>query len=356
MTVSVLDPITIGKISIKNRIWVSPMCQYSAKNGVVGPWHLVHLGSFAKGGFGLVMMEATGVVAEGRISTVCPGIYSEESVNALKPVTEFVHSQNAKIGIQLAHAGRKGSTTPPNSDHPIASIEEGGWQTVAPSPIAFHGMPLPKELTVAEIKDLVIAWGKAAESAVIAGFDLVEIHAAHGYLLHEFLSPLTNQRKDQYGGELENRARFLYEVIQEVRKNIPEGMPLFLRISATDWKDGGWDLKESILISAKAKELGVDLVDVSTGGLIHDAQIPVVPGFQVPFAKEIKIATGVLTSAVGLITTPLQAQEIISGGQADAVMIGREALRNPHWASQVADVLNGSDLRPYQYVRATVRN
>jgi 2,4-dienoyl-CoA reductase-like NADH-dependent reductase (Old Yellow Enzyme family) len=331
------------------------MCQYSAENGVVGNWHLVHLGSFATGGFGLVMMEATGVTPEGRISTACPGLYSDESVAALKPITDFVHSQNSLIGVQLAHAGRKGGTTKPGSDHPIATKEEGGWETVAPSPLAFHNMPTPRALTEAEIMELVKSWGMAAKRAVEAGFDLVEIHAAHGYLLHQFLSPLTNHRTDSYGGTLENRARFLYQVISEVRNAIGLDRPLFLRISATDWKDGGWHLAESIEISRHAKELGVDLIDVSTGGLVFDAQIPVAPGYQVPFSQEIKESVGIATSAVGLITETLQAAEIVATGKADAVMIGRQALRNPHWASHVIDELGGEDNRPYQYARATVR-
>jgi 2,4-dienoyl-CoA reductase-like NADH-dependent reductase (Old Yellow Enzyme family) len=356
MTISIMDSISIRHLAIKNRIWVSPMCQYSASEGVVGQWHQVHLGGFAAGGFGLIMVEATGIVPEGRISIACPGIWNDAQVNAFKPIISFAHSQNSKIGIQLAHSGRKGSTTIPGSENPIATQSEGGWETVAPSAINFHNMPVPRALTIEEIKELVRAWGQAAKRAVEAGFDLVEIHAAHGYLLHQFLSPLTNHRSDEYGGNLENRARFLYEVIAEVRKNIPDEMPLFLRISATDWKDGGWNLAESIEISKKARELGVDLIDVSTGGLIFDAQIPVAPGYQLPFSEKIKVSVGILTSAVGLITEANQANEIVQKGQADAVMIGRAALRNPHWASQAADILSATDLRPRQYTRATIRN
>ena len=328
------------------------MCQYSADDGVASAWHDVHIGSFATGGAGLIVMEASGVTPEGRISTACLGLWNDQQSMRLKPIVDFVHSQGSKIGIQLAHAGRKGSCLPPWSDHPMASIEEGGWQSVAPSPISFGGKyPVPRELTVVEIQELVRSFAAAAKRCVDVGFDLVEIHAAHGYLIHQFLSPLSNQRNDEYGGSFENRTRFFLEITRAVRAAIPESMPLFVRISATDWLDGGWTIDDSIELAKILKENCVDLVDVSSGGTSSGAPVPVGPGYQVPLAESIKKESGILTSAVGLITDPLQAEAIVADGKADAVMIGREMLRNPRWALHAAQVLGAETRWPLQLVR-----
>jgi len=345
------DPIVIRGLEIKNRAWVSPMCQYSAVDGVVGEWHHVHLGGFATGGAGLIMAEATGVVPEGRISIGCPGLYNDEQVAAWAPIVNFAHSMGSKMGIQLAHAGRKGATALPWSDHRIATPEEGGWQAVAPSAIAFEGYPEPHALTVQEIQGLVKSFGLAAKRALAAGFDLVEIHAAHGYLIHEFYSPLSNHRTDEYGGDFDGRTRFLKEVVEEVRNSILETTPLFVRISASDWTEGGWTIEDSVKLSSELKSLGVDLIDVSSGGNVHNAKIAVGPGYQVPFAEAIKHGASISTSAVGMIIDPLQANEIIESGKADAVMFAREMLRNPRWPLHAAKVL-GADIKwPVQMER-----
>ncbi len=345
------DPIVIRGIEIKNRAWVSPMCQYSATDGVVGEWHHVHLGSFATGGAGLIMAEATGVVPEGRISIGCPGIYNDEQVAAWKPIVAFAHSMGAKIGIQLAHAGRKGGTTIPWLERRMATPAEGGWQAVAPSAIAFEGYPEPRALTIPEIQELVKSFGVAAKRAMSTGFDLVEIHAAHGYLLHEFYSPLSNLRTDKYGGGFEGRTRFLREVVAEVRSSIPDSTPLFVRISASDWIEGGWTIEDSVRLANDLSQLGVDLIDASSGGNAASAKIAVGPGYQVPFAEAIKAGAPLMTCAVGMITDPIQANEIINSGQADAVMLAREFLRNPRWPLHAAKVL-GLDIKwPVQIER-----
>lgn len=345
------DPIVIRGLEIKNRAWVSPMCQYSAVDGVVGEWHHVQLGGFAIGGAGLVMAEATGVVPEGRISVGCPGIYNDEQVAAWSPIVNFAHSMGAKIGIQLAHAGRKGGTTVPGSSHLIATTEEGGWQAVAPSAIAFEGYPEPRALTISEIKDLVKSFGVAAKRAMAAGFDLIEIHAAHGYLLHEFYSPLSNHRTDEYGGDFGGRTRFLKEVVQEVRASLDQSVPLFVRISASDWSEGGWNSEDSVRLANELLPLGVDLIDASSGGNVHNAKIEVGPGYQVPFAEAIKVGSTIKTSAVGMITDPVQANEIIKSGQADAVMLARQFLRNPRWPLHAAHVLGVEIEWPVQIAR-----
>ena len=345
------DPITLRGTTISNRIWVSPMCQYSARDGVIGDWHMVHLGSFATGGTGLIVAEATGVVPEGRISIGCPGLYNDDQVAAWKRITDFVHSQGVKIGIQLAHAGRKGGAALLDSDHRIATPEEGGWQTVAPSAIAFPGYPEPRALSIDEIKALVKSFGEAAERAVAAGFDLVEIHAAHGYLIHEFYSPLSNTREDEYGGSYENRTRFLKEIVEQVRSVIPDSMPLFLRISASDWTEGGWSEEESVRLAPELTALGVDLIDVSSGGNVANAKITVGPGYQVHFADVVRNSGGATTSAVGMITDPAQAEEIVASGKADAVMMAREFLRNPRWPLEAAAVLGQEVQWPLQIVR-----
>ena len=352
IVLTLFDPIIIRGLEIKNRAWTSPMCQYSAVNGIVGEWHHVHLGGFAIGGAGLVMAEATGVVPEGRISIGCPGIYNDEQVAAWAPIVAFAHSMGSKMGIQLAHAGRKGGTALPWSDHRMATVDEGGWQAGAPSAIAFEGYPEPHQLTVPEIDDLVKSFGAAAKRAIRAGFDLVEIHAAHGYLIHEFYSPLSNHRTDEYGGDYQGRTRLLKEIVQEVRASIPDATPLFVRISASDWMEGGWTIEDSVQLSKELKSLGVDLIDASSGGNVHNAKIAIAPGYQVPFAEAIKNGASIMTSAVGMITDPVQANEIIESGKADAVMFAREMLRNPRWPLQAAKVL-GIDIKwPVQIERA----
>ena len=320
---TLFSPLSIRGTTFSNRIWVSPMCQYMATDGVVGTWHQVHLGAFATGGAGLIMVEATGVVPVGRISIGCPSIEDQEHADAFKPMIDFAHSHGVKIGIQLAHAGRKASTMLPWDDHRIASAAEGGWQAVSSSATAFEGYPVPRELTIDEIAGLVIDFAEAAKRAVAVGFDVIEIHAAHGYLLHQFYSPIMNQRTDEYGGSFDNRIRFLLEVTAAVRAVIGEQTPLFVRISATDWVDGGWNLIDSVELSIALKALGVDLIDVSSGGAVHNAKIDPKPGFQVPFATAIKTEAEIATAAVGLITEAGQAEHIVATGEADAVFLAR---------------------------------
>lgn len=349
---SLFDPMTLRGVTFRNRVWVSPMCQYSAADGFIAPWHQVHFGSFATGGVGLIMVEATGVVPEGRISIGCLSIEDEKHAQAFKPIIEFAHTQGTKIGIQLAHAGRKASTMQPGSDHLVASASEGGWQTVAPSPIAYHGYAEPRELTQSEIASLVDNFASAAARAVAVGFDVIEIHAAHGYLLHQFYSPVANNRTDKYGGDFDGRTRFLREVVQAVRDVIPAETPLFVRISASDWVDDGWNLIDSIELSQILKEMGVDLIDVSTGGNVHSSPIKPSPGFQVPFAAAIRKEVGIPTTAVGLITEPEQAQYIVETGEADAVFLARAMLRNPRWALAAAEKLGVIIDWPVQLERA----
>jgi len=343
--VPLFSPLTVRGVTFANRLWVSPMCQYSAPlDGIAREWHQVHIGSFATGGAGLIMMEATGVLPEGRISINCLGLWNDEQRDAYKPIVHFAHVMGTKIGIQLAHAGRKGSTMPPGSDHPFASVAEGGWSAPAPSEIPFGKMPTPHAMNIEEIKNTVAAFAAAAKRAVDAGFDLVEIHAAHGYLIHQFLSPLSNARSDEYGGSFENRTRFLVQIVNAIRGVIPESMPLFVRISATDWVDGGWDLPQSIELARVLKHVGVDLIDVSSGALSDKQQIPVGPGYQVPFASAIKAEAEIPTSAVGMIHEAEFANEIVASGKADAVMAARTFLRNPRWALDVAHQL-GADIQ-----------
>ncbi len=352
MTSLLFTPLTIRGVEFKNRAWVSPMCQYSAVDGLVGEWHRAHLESFATGGAGLIMVEATGVNPKGRISVACPGIWNNELASAFTPMVNFAHDMGSKMGIQLAHAGRKASSMRPWDDHQNASEAEGGWIAVAPSAIAFEGYPTPQELTIEEIEATIQDFISAAKSAVAAGFDVLEIHSAHGYLLHEFLSPLSNLRIDKYGGNFEGRTRFLREVVSGIRAVVPSTVPLFVRISATDWVDGGWDLAQSIELAIILADLGVDLIDVSTGGNVPGVKIPVGPGYQVPFADEIRKASGVLTSSVGLITDAAQAEDILASGKADAVMLGREMLRNPRWPLHAAEELGEVIAWPLPYERA----
>ena len=336
---TLFDPFTLRGVTFQNRVWVSPMCQYSAVNGVVGAWHSAHLGAFATGAPGLIMVEATGVVPEGRISIGCPTIEDDAHAKAFAPMVEFAHSQGVKMGIQLAHAGRKASTMRPWDTTRMAEIGEGGWQAVSSTDKAFEGYPAPRALTVAEIAQLVSEFADAARRAVAVGFDVIEIHAAHGYLLHQFYSPVSNDRTDEYGGSFENRIRFLMEVTAAVRAAIGDQVALFVRISATDWVDEGWNLIDSIELAGKLKAAGVDLIDVSSGGAVHNAPIKATPGFQVPFAAAIRKEAGIATAAVGLITEPEQAQYIIETEEADAVFLARAMLRNPRWAMNAAEAL-----------------
>jgi 2,4-dienoyl-CoA reductase-like NADH-dependent reductase (Old Yellow Enzyme family) len=349
---NLFDPLTLRGVTFQNRVWVSPMCQYSATDGLIGPWHHSHLRAFATGAPGLIMVEATGVVPEGRISIGCPSIETDAKADVFRPIIDFAHSQNVKIGIQLAHAGRKASTMRPWDDHPIASFEEGGWQPVSASPIAYNTMPTPRELTVAEINQLIKDFAQAADRSVKAGFDVIEIHAAHGYLFHQFYSPLTNLRTDQYGGSFENRIKFLLETTKAVREIIPTTTPLFVRISATDWiDDAGWNIIDSVELSKHLKAVGVDLIDVSSGGNIHEQKIKAGPGFQVPFANAIKHEAQIPTTAVGLITEAAQAQHIIETSEADAVFLARAMIRNPRWALAASEALGVKIAWPAQFDR-----
>lgn len=340
-------------IEFRNRIWVSPMCQYSSENGMPTDWHLVHLGTRATGGAGLVIMEATAVSPEGRISPSDAGIWSDEHANAYKRITAFIKSQGAIAGIQIAHAGRKASTTEPWNGDGKVDEENGGWETVAPSASAFkEDYPQPRAMTKADIEQAIEDFVAAARRSVEAGFEVIEIHAAHGYLFHEFLSPLSNERTDEYGGSLENRMRFPLEVSRQVRRIVPENLPVFVRISATDWTDDGWDLEQSIEFCRQLKEIGIDLIDVSTGGNVPDAKIPVAPDYQVPFASAIRKQAGIATAAVGMITEPRQAEEILQKGEADAVLLAREFLREPYFPFRAARELGAEVDVPKQYGRA----
>jgi len=339
---ALFSPITLGSVTFANRLWISPMCQYQAVNGVVGEWHRAHIGALATGGAGAIVMEATGVVPEGRISIACPGLWSQEQADALKPIVAFAHSQGVKMGIQLAHAGRKGSTMQPWADHKIATKDEGGWEPVSASPLTFHGLTQPRELTFNEIEKLIRAFGEAAARAVSVGFDFVELHAAHGYLMHQFLSPLSNVRTDSYGGDFAGRTRLIREVVGEIRSQLPSGYPMTVRISATDWAENGWDIEQSIALAKELKTLGVNLIDVSSGGTVHDAKIPIGPAYQTPFAERIKNEVGIAVSTVGYIETPQLAESIVAEGRADVVMIARAALRNPRFPLMAASELDAN--------------
>ena len=346
-------PFRLREVELKNRIVVSPMCEYSAADGHPQPWHLVHLGSRAVGGAGLVFTEATAVEARGRISPADTGMYLASHVDAWRPIVGFVRKQGAAAGMQLAHSGRKGSTKPPWLGGKRVSPEEGGWEPVAPSTEPFDkDYPVPRALAAGEVREIVDAFRRAAEGAFTAGFDVLEIHSAHGYLLHEFLSPLSNFRQDEFGGSFENRIRIVLQVVEAVRQIWPARLPLFVRISATDWKDGGWELEQSIELSKRLKTIGVDLIDVSSAGLVPGLPIPVGPGYQVKFAEEIRKKAGIATGAVGMITEPEQADAILKAGQADLVIMARELLRDPYWPRRAAQVLGEKIKPPVQYERA----
>ncbi len=346
------SPLTMRSVTLRNRIAVSPMCQYSSREGFASDWHLVHLGARAVGGAGLVMVEASAVEARGRISPEDLGIWDDRHVDKLSQITQFIAGQGAVPGIQLAHAGRKGSTYRPWDGQGKLPAEKGGWEVVGPSPEPFSdNYPVPHALTLAEIPGIVAAFVAGARRARAAGFQLVEVHSAHGYLLHEFLSPLSNHRTDAYGGSFENRTRLLREVVEAVRREWPVNLPLWVRISATDWVEGGWDIASSVRVAAQLKTLGVDLVDCSSGGNVSHAQIPVGPGYQAGFAAQIRREVGIATGAVGLLTTPEQTDALIREGQADVVLLARAFLRDPNWPLRAAQALGVEGPWPVQYQR-----
>jgi 2,4-dienoyl-CoA reductase-like NADH-dependent reductase (Old Yellow Enzyme family) len=348
------EPLEIGGIKIKNRIMMAPMCMYSAVDGVVGAFHTAHLGARAVGGVGLIIVEATGVSPEGRISPYDAGIWNEKQIEAFKPVVEFCKSCGSAMGIQLAHAGRKASTNAPwLGDSPLKP-EEGAWQVLAPSPIPFNdGYQVPKEMDENDIKKVIKDFANGAKNADKAGFDVIEIHAAHGYLINEFLSSLSNKRKDKYGGSLENRARLLLEIIDAIKETgWPKNKPIFVRISAVDWVEGGFDIESAVVLAGMLKKAGVSLIDCSSGGIAPNAKMNIYYGYQLGFAKEIREKAGIAVSGVGLITKPEFADFILSSGTADMVEMGRELLRNPYWPLMAAHKL-GVDIEwPKQYLRA----
>ncbi|MEH2288006.1 NADH:flavin oxidoreductase/NADH oxidase [Nostoc sp.] len=331
--VDLFSPLKIRDITLPDRIAMSPMCQYSAENGVANDWHFVHLGSRAVGGTGLIIVEATAVTSQGRITPGDLGLWDDMQIEPLARIVRFLHQQGAIAGIQLAHAGRKASCNVPWLGGTPLTPEQGAWPVIGASPIPFQeGGPIPIPLDEAGIEEVIQAFVTTAGRALQAGFEIIEIHSAHGYLLHSFLSPLSNQRTDRYGGSLENRMRLLLEVTRRIREILPSGMPLFVRLSATDWVEGGWDIEQSVILSRELKELGVDLIDVSTGGLVPHARIPVQTGYQVPFAAKIREEAGIRTGAVGMIKEAEYANQVITRGCADLVLVGREMLRDPYWS------------------------
>ena len=348
------DPLAIRGINFANRVFVSPMCQYSSDDGYASDWHLVHLGSRAVGGAGLVLTEATAVLPEGRISPQDLGIWADGHIEMLSRIVRFIHEQGSIAGMQLAHAGRKASTSRPWEGHDAVPESEGGWKkVVAPSALAFsETYPMPQALTLDGIQEVVSAFAAAARRACQAGFRVVEIHAAHGYLIHEFLSPLSNQREDDYGGSFENRTRLCREVVAAVRSVWPKELPLFLRLSATDWVENGWNIDESVELAGTLKAMGVDLIDCSSGGNVPHAKIPVGAGYQAAFAERIRHEAEMMTGAVGMITSPVQAEHVIRTGQADAVIVAREFLRDPYWPLRAARELEQPIAWPVQYLRA----
>ena len=351
---ALFEPLTLRGLTLKNRLVVSPMCQYSAHDGLANDWHLVNLGSRAVGGAGLLIQEATAVSPEGRITPDDLGLWNDAQVPFLQRINQFIAAQGSVPGIQLAHAGRKASTYAPWRGS--GALAEGGWPVVAPSALRFaDNYPLPVALDAAGIQKVVADFGAAARRSVQAGFRLIEIHAAHGYLLHQFLSPLSNQRPDEYGGSLENRARLLLAVTAAVRQTVPTDFPVIVRLSATDWTEGGWTAADSVRLSGMLKDTGVDLIDCSTGGNVAKASIPVGPNYQVEFAAQIKRETGLPTGAVGLITTPQQAEAIVASGQADLVLLAREELRDPYFPLHAAHELGADVAWPPQYERAKLR-
>jgi len=355
MSVQLFSSIQIKSLKFKNRIVISPMCQYSATDGFATDWHLVHLGSRASGGAALIIQEATAVSPEGRISPGDLGLWKDEQIEKLQSINEFIVSQNAIPGIQLAHAGRKASASEPWNGNKKLDESNGGWDAVAPSAVGYHSNEKPPiALDKIGIEKVISDFKLATKRALKAGFKVVEIHAAHGYLLHEFLSPLSNFRTDEYGGSFENRIRLLLEVLEAMQPEWPKNLPLFVRISATDWAEGGWNIEESVQLSKILKEKGVDLIDVSSGGLVSYQQIPLEPNYQVSFAERIKNETGILTGAVGLITDADQSEAIVATGKSDLVLFARESLRNPYLALDFAKELGVDVTWPKQYERAKI--
>lgn len=355
--IDLLSPLKIRGVTLRNRIVMSPMCQYIANEGFADDWHLVHLGSRASGGAALIFVEATAVTRDGRITSGDLGIWSDEHIEPLARIARFVQKQGAVPGIQLAHAGRKASCDLPwKGGAGLKTPETGGWPVVGPSAIAFDaGNPVPTALDQAGIDSIVAAFEAATRRSLAAGFQVIEVHAAHGYLLHEFLSPLSNQRTDEYGGSLENRMRLTLRVAEAVRKIVPAELPVFVRISATDWAEGGWDADQSVVLAKRLKELGIDLIDVSSGALVPNARIPVGKGYQVPLARKIRDESGIMTGAVGLITETNYANEIVTGGDADLVFIARELLREPYWALKAYQELGAEAPWPISYGYAVKR-
>jgi 2,4-dienoyl-CoA reductase-like NADH-dependent reductase (Old Yellow Enzyme family) len=355
--IDLLSPLTIRGVTFRNRIAMSPMCQYSARDGFADDWHLVHLGSRAAGGVALVMVEATAVTADGRITPGDLGIWKDEQIEPLERIAKFVRSQGTVAGIQLAHAGRKASCDLPwKGGAGLTTPEQGGWTVAGPSAIPFaEASPVPIPLDESGIDTIVVAFETCARRALAAGFQLIEIHAAHGYLFHEFLSPISNHRNDQYGGSLENRMRLLLRVVDGLRGLMPEEMPLFVRISATDWVEGGWDVEQAVELAKRLKASGVDLIDVSSGGMVPYARIPMAKGYQVPFARRIREGADIRTGAVGLITEAHHADEIVTGGDANLVFLARELLREPYWALKAQQALGEEPAWPIQYGYAVKR-
>ncbi len=352
-TPHLFSPLTLRDITLRNRIAVSPMCQYSSEDGFANDWHLVHLGSRAIGGAGLVILEATAVIPEGRISPQDLGLWKDEHIAMLSRIAAFIKQQGAAPGIQIAHAGRKASTSRPWEGGKGISVANGGWQVEAPSAIGIReGGDTPHDLSIQEIKQRIQAFADAAARALKAGFEVLEIHAAHGYLIHEFLSPFSNTRGDSYGGSFENRIRFLTEIVENVRSVWPKHLPLLVRISASDWKEGGWTVEDSVALTRILAPLGVDLMDCSSGGIMPGIKVPVGPAYQTPFAQQIRKDTGIPTGAVGLITEVAQANDIIQSGKADLILLARELLRDPYWPMHAAQTLGQPVNFPPQYALA----
>ena len=349
-------PVTFRSVTSRNRIMLSPLCEYSAPEGLAGGWHMVHLGARAVGGAGIVFTEATAVEPRGRISKYCPGLWNDAQRDAWAPIAAFIESQGAVPGVQLAHAGRKGSMTRPWEGRKPLAPQDGGWQNLAPSPQPFNaGDPPPREMTQEDMGELCAVFAAAARRALEAGFRIIEVHAAHGYLLQEFLSPLSNKRSDAYGGSLENRARLLLDLLDAVRGEWPEELPLFVRISSTDWIEGGWDMEQTLALARLLKDKGqVDLLDCSSGGNDPRSQPPAAPGYQVPFAEAVRRETGMPTGAVGLIREAAQAEDILAQGRADLIVMGRMLMADPHWPLAAARELGFDHPWPVQYERANM--
>ena len=356
MTSELFSPLTLRGHTFENRVFVSPMCQYSARaDGIPTDWHFVHLGRLAVGGASLVITEATAVAPAGRISPGDTGLWNDDQVEAWRRIVGFIHGQGAAAGIQLGHAGRKASTAPPWEGNHGINPSDGGWTTLGPSPVAFGGLPTPRPMSHEDIQYVIGAFASSTRRAADAGFDVIELHAAHGYLAHQFLSPLSNRRTDEYGGSFEGRSRFLIDVVEAMRSEWSPERPFFVRLSATDWVDGGWSVDETVAVSRLLRDRGVDLIDCSSGGSVPDASIPVAPGYQVPFARRVRKEAQIATGAVGRITEPHHAEQIIKDGSADAVLLGKAMLRNPSWPLLAAVELDDPWPWPNQYATSRPR-